>query len=290
MQSETTRQITKNCHYISRFLTRPWEFGQRQLHYYDFEADSFETLSSRNLFAEDEINTPEVETWLRDVVETPLGAVRPRLAAGDPAALDDWRFYRAALLMLWLQGVRVRSIAEQDARLELGALAALPQDQLDGLVAAIRAAYDLQLVFTIGRGTEIAPLFVPSAGLFQFTFPDTGCLSGHAMGIGLPLDQRCALVATPVEQHGRLDQSRLPGSVANCSVGTSASRRVVFSPDILSATSKENLRQVLQELRRANDFLVSAVREAQELVMGAFAQVGLQADREGSGRVRPPKL
>lgn len=66
-------QVTKNCHYISRFLTRPWEDDQRQLHFYDFDTGTFGVKSSKNLFAESQLNSPTVETWLRDVLETPLG-------------------------------------------------------------------------------------------------------------------------------------------------------------------------------------------------------------------------
>jgi len=80
----TQTQITKNCHYISRFLTRPWEFGQRQLRYYDFDDDRFSRRSSETLLSQNNLNSPAVETWLRDVLETPLGSARPRLAAGDP--------------------------------------------------------------------------------------------------------------------------------------------------------------------------------------------------------------
>jgi hypothetical protein len=69
MSEETRKQITKNCHFISRFLTAPWEFddqrGQRQLHYYDFDTDNFEQYSSKNLFAERDLNSPRVETWLK---------------------------------------------------------------------------------------------------------------------------------------------------------------------------------------------------------------------------------
>jgi hypothetical protein len=35
------KQKTKNSHYIARHLTKPWEFGERQLWYYDFDTDCF---------------------------------------------------------------------------------------------------------------------------------------------------------------------------------------------------------------------------------------------------------
>lgn len=68
------QQVTKNCHYISRFLTKPWEFGERQLRYYDFDEDKFDTKSSRSLFAEDGLNAQQVESWLSDGPSSRSGA------------------------------------------------------------------------------------------------------------------------------------------------------------------------------------------------------------------------
>jgi hypothetical protein len=193
-------------------------------------------------------------------------------------------------LMLWLQGVRVRSIADQDARRDMGVLAAMSQDQLNEFVATIARAYDLQLVFTVRNGDLVAPLFVPSGGVFKITYPDEGCLSGHAVGVGLPLAPSCALVATPSDQHGKADLSRLPGSIANCSVGTSDSRRVVVFPTGIANGTNDLLRRTLHELRELNDLLVAAVQEARDLVIGMFDTAGLPVARDESGRLRPPKI
>src|SRR5262245_39171646 len=44
-------QITQNSHYISRFLTKPWEGQQRRLHFFDFASGQFDMGPSRHLFA-----------------------------------------------------------------------------------------------------------------------------------------------------------------------------------------------------------------------------------------------
>ena len=283
-------QVTTNCHYVTRSLTRAWEMGQRRLRYYDFERDAFDEDSSYSLFAEDRINTQEVETWLDRTIENPLGAARKRIGAADPKALDEWKFYRAAVLMLWLQGVRVKSIVDEDRRESLRMLAAMPMDQLDALVLALREEYDLRLVFTQGRNGLIAPLYFPSSGLFYFVFGDTGCLSGHSISIGLPLEQHCALVATPSEQHGKLDLTRLSDGLSNYSIGTSSAKRVVLPPGAFETLSKEELRSALREQRDLNDNLLRTVREKHQLVIDAFAEFGLVPERGGSGRIRRPKV
>lgn len=283
-------QVTKTCHYITRSLTRPWEGDQRRLHFFDFDTGDFSYAPSATMFAENEINSQGVETWLDKTIENPLGACRKRLAAADPGALTDWKFYRAAALMLWLQGLRVRSISDQDARTALENLAKAPIEEIDQLVASIREEYDLCLVTTVADGEKIAPLYVPFSGTFQITFPDKGCLSGHAIGLGLPVDIHCALLVTPVQRHGAADTSRVPSSISNCSVGTSLARRVVVPPAVFDAYSEETLRTKLLDLRRGNDSLVSAVHEKQELVVEMFATTGLTVSRDGAGRVLPPAI
>ena len=193
-------QVTKNCHYISRSLTRPWEAGQRRLHFYDFDSGTWNDESSRGLFAENSLNPQHVETWLDRTIEGPLSLCRKKLAGGASDALEDWGFYRAATLMLWLQGMRVRSVADHDARRDLEHLATRSTEETDQLVLAIRSEYDLTLATTVRKGEMLAPLFFPSSGLFPLTYPDTGCLSGHTVALGLPLDMWSALIALPRER------------------------------------------------------------------------------------------
>jgi hypothetical protein len=147
---DVQEQIAKNCRHILRVLTKPWEFGKRRLRWYDFDLDAFGEDSSKNLFAEESLDSQEVEDWLYNVIETPLEELRPRLVASD-SALNNRRFHRAAVLMLWLQGVRCRSVEADDSRIRLDTLAALPPDQIDGLVHLVMREYSLRLVFTAGR-------------------------------------------------------------------------------------------------------------------------------------------
>jgi hypothetical protein len=50
-----------NCHFISRFLTKQWEFGKRQLHFYNVRKHRFEHMSSKNLFARPGLNSKILE-------------------------------------------------------------------------------------------------------------------------------------------------------------------------------------------------------------------------------------
>ena len=293
MSDDAGKQITKNCHYISRFLTRPWEFddrrGKGQLCYYDFDTDRFENRFAKTLFAETGLNSPTVETWLTEVLESPLGRIRSRLADGDPRALDDWPFFRAAMLMLWLQGLRSNSVAELGDRRALDDIAAMPIEHLDLMVNRIQGDYRLCLVFTTWTANQFSPLSVPSAGTFTVSVRDEGCASGFSLGVGLTVDPTCALVAIPVEQRGKIDDSLLGSSLANYSVGTSSSRRVVLHPNVRQEVPKGKLRTDLKELRAINDSLLADIQEVRGLIVTGFEAAGISTERDRIGRVIPPK-
>ncbi len=282
-------QITRNCHYISRFLTRPWEGQRRRLHFFDFATGEFEDGPSRRLFAEHVMNSQAVESWLGRMVEQPLGVVRPRLAALDPTALDDWRFYRAAVLMVWLQGLRLRSIADESARRDLSDLASQSDAEADSIVASVREEFDLCVVYTVWQGTKIAPLYFPSSGVFPFVYPDSGCLSGHAIALGLPLEPHCALAVVPADKHGTRDLSRIPSSISNFSIGTSTAGRLVVPPTIFEAYAEDELRTILLDMRRDGDGLREAVKAGRQIVIDAFASVGLAPDADRCGRLSKPR-
>ncbi len=283
----TTTNQTQHCHYISRFMTKPWEAEQRRLRYFDFTTDSFESSPSSRLFAEDRINSQRVEDWLNRYIETPLAAVRPRLVQGDPKALDDTRFFRAAVLMVLLQGTRGMSTDDEDARQDLEQAAARDESYVDGLVRAFTERRDLALIVTVGPGQKLAPLFFPSTGLFPLFYRDTSCLSGLAIGFGLPLDLHCALAVMPENRRQTADRSRLPSSIANLSVGLRAATRVVIPPDALGEAV---LREALLDLRDWNDAYVAAVTKQRALITESFAEAGLRLAHDRSARLHCDSL
>lgn len=94
----------------------------------------------------------------------------------------------------------------------------------------------------------LAPLFFPSGGLFPITYADTGCIAGHALALGLPLDMWNALVALPRDNSGVRDVSRVPSSISNLSVGISNATKVVVSPELIDQQPKDDIERILREL------------------------------------------
>ena len=190
--------------------------------------------------------------------------------------------------MVWLQGLRVRSIADEGARRSLSHFASQPDSEADAIVASVREEFDLCLIYTVGDEARIAPLYVPSSGVFPFTYRDSGCLSGHSIALGLPLEQYCALAVVPSDVRGKRDVSLIPSSISNFSVGTSNASRVVVPPGVLKAYPEDELRRLLREMREATDRLLEYAKTGRQIVTDAFASVGLMPESDVSGRLRKP--
>ncbi|HJL18935.1 MAG TPA: hypothetical protein RMH99_24950 [Sandaracinaceae bacterium LLY-WYZ-13_1] len=249
------------------------------LHYYDFDTRSFGRTSSRSLLAEEAINSQEVENWLSRYLESPLGTVRPRLVVGDPAALDDWRFYRACVLMLWLQGARSSSVGDEASRRELESLAGLSEQEMDQLTAAFDSDYQLALAFTTINGGSFAPLFFPSTGLFSLMVPAPCSATTFTIALGLPVDLHCALIAVPhpVEAAEPLDLSFLSAQLSNWSIGAQEARRVVLPPELLAGIREDELRDALEDARKLVTEMLRDLNSVDRLLAHASSLAGLAA-------------
>jgi len=275
----------KNCHYVTQSLTVPWEAEQRVLRYFDFDTEKFEAKPSKHLFADERINSPSVEAWLSKLVETPLGIQRRRVADGDMQALESWRYYRAAMLMVWLQGTRVSALRDLDSRDHLERLAKQPIEQTDQLVWLFRQEYELARVTTIRNEAGIAPLFFPGGGIFPVLFRDGGCLSGWATAFALPVALHCALLVLPLDADGRRDLDEVPSRLANFSVGTSKTRKVVIAPAAFKRNTEDQLREQLLRTRARNDALFENARAAKQCVIDMCSFTGLVPIFDGADRM-----
>jgi hypothetical protein len=103
-----------NDHYISRFLTAPWETGHRRLRFYDFDTASFGEQSSETLFARFDLHSEGTGKLLNRMVESPVSDYRARVLRGDPGATlidhSDWRVYRALVGLIRLQAQRLEDL------------------------------------------------------------------------------------------------------------------------------------------------------------------------------------
>ena len=189
--------MSLNSHFVSRFLTTPWEHGQRRLWYYDFERDRIFSASSKSLFARLGANSDEVEGRLNLLVESPISKARDQLSASGKDVSPDlqWPLYRALAMLLFLQPFRAAGGAGGAAASQaLEETILRPNEQLDALAQDVSTRWQLTRITVHPR----APLLYPSAGYFPLVAPPLG--DGPCpVALAIPLSPIHALVGVPTD-------------------------------------------------------------------------------------------
>lgn len=236
-----------NCHFVSRFLTKPWEHGQRELHYFDFTDGKVKTGFSRTLFAEVGTNSREVEQRLNQVIETPISQALTQLGAPQAASGQRglvWPVFRALTLLMMLQPLRLPGNAARNETLEETVLKS--DKELDEIAQAASQRYQL------GRFTvrPDAALLYPESGFFPIVAEDDR--GAWRACIAVPIALQHVMVAVPREvdwdQASRIWSANGSGALSNSSVGTSD--RVVLPPAHVDATKPEDIAKAVTEMRQ----------------------------------------
>jgi hypothetical protein len=247
-----------NSHFVSRFLTEPWEHGQRMLWYYDFDEDRIRSRSSRSLFASVGANSAETEARLNRLVESPIAAARQHLWAsgGEVSQTLEWPLFKALALLVLLQPFRASASTEGPQTLE--EMLARPESEIDGLVHAIGARYRLMRVTVHPQ----APLFYASDGWFPLLTEPMG--GPCVFGIAIPISPRHAFIGVPAAADSSqtdIWSANGAGLVSNYSVGH-RSRRVVVHPAAVSALPHG---QIITAIRESRQGVVQATELCHEL-------------------------
>jgi hypothetical protein len=221
-----------NCHFVSRFLAKPWEFGQRQLWYYDFDCKQIREKSSKTLFAQVGRNTAETEKRLNELIETPISnaitTLVPREAI-DNVEIREWRLFRALVLLLLLQCSRVSEKGSRHS--QLGEMLSWDETALDQLVLACQQAY---MIVGLGGHPE-APFCYPSHGCFALPIRQPS--GSFSVISAIPLTEYFAVARVPrdVNMDDVFQRTACQGGYLSYgSVGTTASK-VIIHPSVIEA-------------------------------------------------------
>jgi len=262
-----------NCHFVSRFLTTPWEFGERQLHFYDVKTRMFGQRSSKNLFAVAGLNSDEIEARINRLVETPLARAIVDLARSsgpDGYSISDWSIYRALALLFHFQVARAAVLSRGEG--DLATLCSWPDEQIDQLAWASHQRYR----FITVRAHRGSPFFYPSKGYFVIPLAFASALMPGA--IAIPLTENWAVASVPTE----IDTEQLTqllsyaggGLASNASVGTN-SELLVIHPSVMACTKEDEIRQHIEEMQANNLTLLQELVDFNRNATLAFAEAGL---------------
>ena len=252
-----------NCHFVSRFLTKPWEFGQRQLWYYDFDRKQIENKSSKTLFAQAGMNTAEIEKRLNELIETPISnAIATLVPSGaiDNVEIHQWPLFRALNLLLLLQCSRASE--KESHRSKLEQTLSWDDATLDQLVHACQLAHMI-----VGlRGHPRAPFLYPSHGFFAMPIQQP---SGSYTAIyAIPLTEYFAIAKVPrdvnMDDTFQTITCGQGGYVSSSSVGTTASR-VIIHPSVVEAHGAATAARMIEDARENVLQMFSSCGEVKKL-------------------------
>src|SRR5450631_2290007 len=158
------RGTVANDHFISRFLTAPWEEKPaRRLHFYDFPRSAFGRQSSESLFARDGLHMKETGRLLDTFIESPVSHHRSEsVRRGQVVDPGKWELYRALVGLVWLQGTRFPDQAPPDGK-TIEDIFRDPEGVLNGMATIARERYTLM---SVTLPENAFPLFFPDTVYF----------------------------------------------------------------------------------------------------------------------------
>lgn len=233
-----------NCHYVSKFLVKPWAITQARwpsVSYIDINSKTIEQKRIEKLFARKGMNSERVEKLLRDHIETPIGAEFQRSGINSKGSITDWKRWCAFRLLSVVQSLRFGKFAGREfipgMRLDefLEKIDAEP-DFKNGLVMEFDKHSDLLFV-TLQPGDY---LFYPETGYFLIPLESSVPVRYEAnfkFAVCIPLTPSLLLIDVPK------DRDRIPlGKAFLCqwsTVPVEESNRYIVAPELLQIASPE---------------------------------------------------
>src|SRR5690348_4753355 len=91
---------TKNNHYISQYLTRPWEFTPGKVRIFDYSNELFADRDTKTLFSKEGLFTQEQEGFFNLNIER-ITSQELLKVAEKKFKIKKWKSYRALLLFVF---------------------------------------------------------------------------------------------------------------------------------------------------------------------------------------------
>ncbi len=263
-----------NCHFISRFLTAPWEFAERQLYFVDVEAQTLSHHSSRNLFALRGLNTRQTEERLNELVETPVARYREKSAGGPPPDEIPWDIHRALFLIVLFQLPRVIEGVLGKSDFTLDDVFRSSKAELDALIRQYENSRQLVVVTTPND-----TLFYPSSGVFFLPIKSDTALLPYEYCLGVPLDLNLVAVTAPkgADLDFLLKRTSRPGwySCRSAAIDRLATKIVVPPTIVERAPDKDQLVAHVLDCQRLNRGLIENIERTHSLLENAKTIAGL---------------
>jgi len=236
-----------NNHYVSRFLTKPWEYDKRELRIYCPKKKTIYMASSKSAFSAKNIFDKKQEKFLGDNVEVKIGKIRKSLLEnGSFPRYDKYDYFKAINLYFLFQfkryclveslGSSILNIINQRDGLNINKLLDLTENDLNIISEIFRDEF--KIISAVLPDNHYS--FFPELG--YYTVPVFCILTvkqGHAFV--LPLTEKLSICLVP-----RYIEKLVPNFKDTLSFFslTQLKRRLVIPQAFQSLSNEEVVRQI----------------------------------------------
>jgi hypothetical protein len=280
-----------NDHYVSRFQIKQWlPKSQPRVLIYDCQADRLEPVHPKRLFAFEDLNEPEVEARLNQLIESPLTQGRAELIDSTSNTTRSWRVWRAAWLLMLLQHARTGDALKLRGHTPLREILSWPEEKLDALVFTAQKTHNL-----VRYHHSADCLFLPSSGHYAVPMRDEGCATMMSFAIAHPISPRTILLRTSKTARDNPDDIfSLARTTPLCCFGSGPHvGKLVVPPRILGDNARRaDLVDRIREVRAAATRHWECIKEIRLEYFAGFERAGIQLELipgGGPARYQPRK-
>ena len=158
-----------NCHYVSKFIVKPWSVTRSKrpsVDFIDVETRRIERKRIENLFSAEGLNSPELESLLNKHIETPIAQYANSVIVNPENQKDNWHLYLALRLLFFVQILRFSEL-KGDAHPDLSLEELMRKiDEEPNFKEGIIALHDTKFQLNFVRLRQGDFMFYPETGYF----------------------------------------------------------------------------------------------------------------------------
>lgn len=235
-------------HFVSEFITRPWEVSPGKLRFYDFKSKRINIEDSNKLFSREGLWPEEMENLFSGRFESLVSNLREHIVFPKKGVVNlSPKKYRAFVLLFMVQSLRGLRVDGLESDIE--EFMKLSDEQLDYRVDKFMEGHLLITMPVDGH------LFVPNTGFFPLPVRVRG---KRDYGFGFPLDPIGGIAMVPLETDiaGLSEITNTPGVGTTFSIGHSSVTRVVIHPALYDRMgSEDRLIESIEISRKKNIYI-----------------------------------
>ena len=255
-----------NNHYVTRSLSKPWEWPGRVLHYYDFETNKFGKKSSESLFAMEGVFTKEEEDFFSKNFETQLGKFKKEFI--DTEFIDNLKVFHSPFIYFLMQTERFRLMKVKQGEadeptLEKSIFSYTEQELILG-AETLRKQYKIVKMKT----HEGYFLFYPEVGAFLLPIIDIGksyVENYKAFAIPMALNTAICLIphAAPIEM---IEASRSHLHLFSIGINTKYCQKIILPPREPTVKDVKEFEKMILNARASAIEMQSALEKVNQMI------------------------